>query len=158
MLITNAELYQVGRGAARIEGAFVSAIGDLQAQPGERVLDAAGGALLPGLHDHHLHLRSYAAAFGSTQCGPPQVNDVEQLRAALSAAAAQASGWIRGVGYHDSVAGAIDRAWLDAVVPARPVRVQHRSGRLWIVNSQRPGRAATGCPVDHSAAGRRPPV
>ena len=135
MLITNAELYQVGHGAARVEGAFVTGIGDLQARPGERVLDADGGALLPGLHDHHLHLRSYAAALGSTQCGPPQVNDAEQLRAALGAAAAQTGGWIRGVGYHDSVAGSLDRVWLDAVVPTHPVRVQHRSGRMWIVNS-----------------------
>ncbi|GIX29659.1 MAG: amidohydrolase [Porticoccaceae bacterium] len=31
--------------------------------------------------------------------------------------------------------GEIDRAWLDRVVPHRPVRLQHRGGRLWVVNS-----------------------
>jgi predicted amidohydrolase YtcJ len=45
-------------------------------------------------------------------------------------------GWLRGVGYHASVAGEIDRDWLDAVVPHRPLRIQHRSGQLWILNSR----------------------
>jgi predicted amidohydrolase YtcJ len=42
------------------------------------------------------------------------------------------------VGYHDSVAGALDRDALDAlnaVDPATPLRIQHRSGVLWILNS-----------------------
>ena len=39
------------------------------------------------------------------------------------------------MGYHDSVAGPLDRDVLDAVAPAVPLRVQHRSGVLWILNS-----------------------
>ena len=39
------------------------------------------------------------------------------------------------MGYHDSVAGPLDRAALDALVPRVPLRVQHRSGVLWILNS-----------------------
>jgi predicted amidohydrolase YtcJ len=46
------------------------------------------------------------------------------------------SGWLRGVGYHEHVAGDIDRSWLDRHGPPRPVRLQHRSGRLWILNSR----------------------
>ena len=34
--------------------------------------------------------------------------------------------WLRGTGYHESVAGELDRHALDRWVPARPVRVQHR--------------------------------
>ena len=45
------------------------------------------------------------------------------------------SGWLRGYGYHDSVAGEIDRSWLDEHLGDRPARIQHRSGRLWILNS-----------------------
>src|SRR5262249_55964538 len=41
----------------------------------------------------------------------------------------------RAVGYHESVAGVLDRHALDAVLPRRPVRVQHRTGALWVVNS-----------------------
>ena len=45
------------------------------------------------------------------------------------------TGWLRGIGYHESVAGMIDRHWIDRVAPDRPVRVQHRSGRLWVFNT-----------------------
>ncbi len=43
--------------------------------------------------------------------------------------------WIRAVGYHESIAGDIDRHYIDTVVTDRPVRIQHRSGILWILNS-----------------------
>jgi predicted amidohydrolase YtcJ len=39
------------------------------------------------------------------------------------------------VGYHESVAGDLDRARLDALAPERPARIQHRSGALWMLNS-----------------------
>ena len=107
----------------------------LAPRPGEDVLDAAGGTVLPGLHDHHVHLYSAAAAQTSIRVGPPQVRDHAGLAAALASAQAGEDGWIRAVGYHDSVAGPLDRDALDAVVPAVPLRVQHRSGVLWILNS-----------------------
>jgi len=62
------------------------------------------------------------------------VQSAEDLARSLSAAAPQV-GWVRGVGYHESVAGPLDRWRLDALAPARPVRIQHRSGALWILNS-----------------------
>ncbi len=105
---------------------------------GEDVLDAAGGAVLPGLHDHHVHLYSAAAAATSIRVGPPQVRDRAALVAALANAEAGEDGWIRAVGYHDSVAGELDRDALDAlnaVAPEMPLRIQHRSGVLWILNS-----------------------
>jgi predicted amidohydrolase YtcJ len=137
MLIRDAEIYGSGaRADVRIAADRIDAIGRLAPQPGERVLEATGGALLPGLHDHHLHLMSYAAALGSVRCGPPDVTDAAALAAALARAAASAPNrWIRGIGYHESVAGDLDRAWLDAHGPDRPVRIQHRSGRLWMLNS-----------------------
>jgi predicted amidohydrolase YtcJ len=57
--------------------------------------------------------------------------------AGLAAVLGQAGeGWLRGVGYHEIVSGGlIDRVWLDRVAPHRPVRVQHRTGRMWIFNS-----------------------
>jgi predicted amidohydrolase YtcJ len=110
----------------------------LAPRPGEDVLDAAGGTVLPGLHDHHVHLHSAAAAEHSIRVGPPQVADHAGLAAALTNAEAGDDGWIRAVGYHDSVAGRLDRDALDAldgVDPATPLRVQHRSGVLWTLNS-----------------------
>lgn len=102
-------------------GATVEQIGRLAPRPGEDVVDGAGGALLPGLHDHHLHLLAMAAADGSVDVSV----GLDPLRGR------EGSGWLRGVGW--SEAG--DRRELDAVVPDRPVRVQHRSGALWVVNS-----------------------
>jgi predicted amidohydrolase YtcJ len=108
---------------------------ELAPKRGEDVLDAAYGAVIPGLHDHHVHLRSAAAALDSVQLGPPHVQSRNEFVRALTSAAPDADGWIRAVGYHESVAGPLDRAQLDAIMPTIPVRVQHRSGALWIVNS-----------------------
>lgn len=91
------------------------------------------GVLLPGLHDHHIHLLATVAAAASVVCGPPQVRTRAQLAAALSGA--PGDGWARGVGYDESVAGPLDRAALDSLLPGRPVRVQHRGGSLWSLNS-----------------------
>ncbi|HXO11977.1 MAG TPA: amidohydrolase family protein, partial [Mycobacterium sp.] len=117
-------------------GASIDEVADtLTPRPGEDVLDAAGGTVLPGLHDHHVHLFSAAAAATSLRVGPPQVRDRDALAGALASAEAGEDGWIRAVGYHDSVAGPLDRDVLDAVAPGVPLRVQHRSGVLWILNS-----------------------
>ncbi|MBW2397580.1 MAG: amidohydrolase family protein [Deltaproteobacteria bacterium] len=114
----------------RIEGISTK----LSAEADEQVLDAGGGALLPGLHDHHLHLFGLAAALRSLPCGPPQIADAEALAQALAQAEPE-HGWIRGMGYHEAVAGDLDRAALDALRADLPVRIQHRSGSLWMLNS-----------------------
>ncbi|WP_448638478.1 amidohydrolase family protein [Geodermatophilus sp. URMC 63] len=136
LLVHDAEVDDVPGTAVRIRAGRVTEVGaGLPALPGEEVLDAAGGALLPGLHDAHLHLHALAAADRSVACGPPAVTDREQLAAALAAAPA-VGGWVRGIGYVESVAGDLDAAALDRLHGARPVRVQHRSGALWMVNSR----------------------
>lgn len=83
---------------------------------------------MTGFHDHHIHLLALAAARRS-------VDVSSELAAPLRAAAEASTGWIRAVGYHESVAGDIDRDALDAIVPDHPVRVQHRSGARWTLNS-----------------------
>jgi len=134
VLIQNAELEGKRVVDLRCRQGLVSAIADsLSPEPGERLIDAKGGALLPGLHDHHIHLHALAAARMSVICGPPQVTDIGLLEQALNAETG--SGWLRGISYHDSVAGAIDRWRLDELVSNRPVRIQHRSGKMWMVNS-----------------------
>lgn len=84
MLIRNAEIHFTERADVRIANGIVVDIGSaLFAAPDESVIDARGNALLPGLHDHHLHFMAYAAALDSVRCGPPQVADAEQLGRAL---------------------------------------------------------------------------
>ncbi len=67
------------------------------------IVDGAGGALIPGLHDHHIHLHALAADRVSVRCGPPDVTSSDDLAGALDSA--PGDGWIRGVGYFESVAG-----------------------------------------------------
>ncbi|WP_174189933.1 amidohydrolase family protein [Nocardia barduliensis] len=117
----------------RVVGDHIGEIGPDLPSGAAETIDGGGGALLPGLHDHHLHLLAIAAARRSVDCGPPAVTDLATLGRALRAY--PGSGWVRGTGYHESVAGDLDRHVLDRLIPGRPVRVQHRSGALWILNS-----------------------
>lgn len=135
VLIQGAEIGGVAPFDVRIAGERIAEVGrSLARRGGERVLAAAGAALLPGLHDHHLHLLALAAALRSVACGPPLVRTEGALVRALRGASPDGE-WIRGTGYFESVAGALGREQLDAMVPDRPVRIQHRSGALWILNS-----------------------
>jgi predicted amidohydrolase YtcJ len=135
MLITDVQI--AGRRAlvdVRCSQGSISEIGpSLPRISGEQLLCGSGAALLPGLHDHHIHLLALAALCNSVQCGPPQVVNAEQLAQVLRAC--DQPGWLRGVAYHESVAGHLDRWQLDKIVSDRPVKIQHRSGKLWIVNS-----------------------
>ena len=101
----------------------------------DTVIDAGGGALLPGLHDHHVHLFALAAARASLDLAATR--DAAGFDAAVRAAAAAqpADRWLRVVGYHESVHGSLERTRLDTLAPGRRVRVQHRTGAMWILSS-----------------------
>ena len=87
------------------------------------------------MHDHHIHLFATAAALASAQCGPDEARDGAGLARALREHTPDARGWVRGVGYYESIAGEIERHTLDAVRDDVPIRMQHRSGQLWMLNS-----------------------
>jgi predicted amidohydrolase YtcJ len=103
--------------------------------PTEELLHASTAVVLPGLHDHHLHLRSLLASRRSVAVGPAEVSGPADLARVLSSAQPDCHGWRRAVGYHESVAGDLDRWSLDALAPGMPVRVQHRTGVMWVVSS-----------------------
>ncbi|MBB3600748.1 putative amidohydrolase YtcJ [Mycolicibacterium sp. BK556] len=146
MLIQRARLLD-GRGADIRVTSHIEEVADtLTPWLAETVLDAAGGTVIPGLHDHHVHLRAAAAALDSVQVGPAKVHSREELSQALAQAPVGVDGWIRAVGYHETAAGPLDRATLDELFDSAPVRIQHRSGVLWFLNSA--GLAAVGLP-DH---------
>ena len=117
------------------DGGKIRDIGKNLVRPNAETFEADGGALLPGLHDHHAHLFALAAVRRSVRCGPPEVVDDEMLKSVLRSAGDSADSWIRGIGYHESVAGMLDRHTLDAMVSDRPIRIQHRSGKMWFMNS-----------------------
>ena len=141
LLIQNADVEGSGMGSVRIRDEIIVEVGPkLRASGDESRIDAQGGALLPGRRDHHIHLMALSAARQSVLCGPPQVMDEVGLARRLRAAADEVhsggdAAWLRGIGYHESVAGWLDAKALDRLVPDVPVRIQHRSGALWILNS-----------------------
>lgn len=104
----------------------------LAARAGEDILDGRNAALLPGLHDHHVHVLALAAARDSVDCSGG-LGALEN---------APGTGWIRGTNYHEGTDGVVDRHVLDRHVRHRPVRVQHRSGALWLLNSEAIRRVA----------------
>ncbi|WGM47504.1 N-substituted formamide deformylase [Brevundimonas sp. NIBR10] len=132
LLIRGATLLDGRSVDVRIVGGLIVEIGSGLDAADARVIEAEAGLLIPGLHDHHVHVAATAAARTSVKCGPPDVVDREGLARCLSM---PGIGWLRGVGYHESVAGMLDRVWLDQVAPERPVRIQHRSGRMWFLNT-----------------------
>ncbi|PND56837.1 amidohydrolase [Mycobacterium sp. ENV421] len=146
MLIQRAHLLDGRIVDIRVAAAIDEIADSLTPRRGEDTFDAAGGTVIPGLHDHHVHLRAAAAALDSVQVGPALVHSRAEFAAVLAAAPVGEDGWIRAVGYHESAAGPLDRSLLDDLTPAVPVRIQHRSGVLWYLNSA--GLSRVGLP-DH---------
>jgi len=156
MLIRRAEIEGRIRDVRLAEGRIEAVAEHIAPRAREAAIEAEGGALFPGLHDHHIHLLALGAALESVACGPPAVVDHTALATALRLAPGE---FVRGVGYHESVAGPLDRVALDALVPNRPARIQHRSGALWMVNSRAIDRLAldrgeNALGVERDAAGR----
>jgi predicted amidohydrolase YtcJ len=115
----------------RIEGTQVAEVGPPHSAAGadlEIVCD--GNALLPGLHDHHLHLLSMAAAARSIDVS----HDLDRAVARAHAGALPGVP-LRAVNYDEMEGGALDRWRLDALAPGRAVRVQHRSGAAWVLST-----------------------
>lgn len=133
-----------GRGDAWVfvDGDTVHSVGwgsPPSAHLGEDVLriEGGGGALLPGLHDHHVHLFATAARDVSLWCGGPEVASMGDLVDRLHRAAHDGAdgSWLRAVGWDEDRAGWPDRHVLDRAVPGRPLRLQHRTGAMWVLNT-----------------------
>src|SRR5271165_2730748 len=135
VLVRNAEVDGRGGTDVRVGADQIEETGSrLACRAGEQVLDAAGGAAIPGLHDHHVHLRAVVAARRSVDAsgvGEPAAFD--QL--ITSAANATTGGWLRVTGWDEHRAGSLDRRRLDTLAGLVPTRVQHRSGAMWVLNS-----------------------
>jgi predicted amidohydrolase YtcJ len=119
----------------RVEDGRIAEIGAKLAKAQEEV-DGRAGALIPGLADHHIHLFALAAQADSIAL--EGVTGAADFRARIAAAAAgrPPGAWLRATGYHETMAGGLSRRELDAAAPGNPLRVQHQTGSLWMLNSR----------------------
>jgi predicted amidohydrolase YtcJ len=134
LLIRNVEVEGLPGLDVRLAGGRIVEIG-ARLRGREPDLDGEGGALLPGLIDHHIHLFALAAQSASVRLD--RAASAQAMARVLRAAAAglPQGEWLRGVGYREADGEPMDRYALDAIVADRPTRVQHRTGGLWILNS-----------------------
>ena len=96
-------------------------------------IDGSGGALIPGLVDHHIHLFATAARLDSVDLSNTR-SKADALALLQRASLEKPPGvWLRAVGFDDAVLGLLNRDDLDGL--ARPVRMQDRTGALWVLNS-----------------------
>ncbi len=110
--------------ALAVTGDRVSALGDEAVAAGAAtVVDLDGGLLLPGFSDGHCH----PPQAGLEKIGP-LVSDLDSVEAIVAEVARFAAAnpdleWIKGGSYDPSLAegGTFLAAWLDEVVPDRPV-------------------------------------
>lgn len=136
LLLHNAEVGGQPGMEVRVERGQVLQVGPrLGRRSGEAVLDAAGGAVIPGLHDHHVHLRALIAARQSVDASPAADPREFDRLIAESARPLGPGLSLRVIGWHEASAGPLDRYRLDKLSGTVPVRVQHRSGVLWVLNS-----------------------
>ncbi len=98
-------------------------------------VDGRGGALIPGLADHHIHLFALAAQRDSIALDDVRSPAELAQRMGDATAARPAGAWVRATGYHERMAGELDAAALDALAPRHLLRVQHQTGALWVLNS-----------------------
>ncbi len=129
--------------AVAVRNGRIAAIGtwaDLRrlAGPDTTLLDAEGGLAVPAFHDAHLHLLSYARNRSALDC-----RDARSIQALVAVVAEHTrsvpgTGWVRAVGYDESEFPERrhpDRHDLDSAAPDRPVRLQHRTLHLDVLNT-----------------------
>lgn len=105
-------------------------------QVGGESIDARGGALIPGLADHHIHLFATAAKMASLDLTGVRGKETLQVCVREACARCPAGDWLRAINYDDTHIGLLSRRDLDAASPDHPVRVQDRTGALWVLNTR----------------------
>lgn len=127
----------------------VAEIGPRLAARGPEV-DGGGNAILPGLIDNHIHLFATAAKRESLD-----LSGVTLAEGLSSAASSRPAGsWIRAIGFDETKGGLPSLSDLDDWVPGHPIRVQSRTGALWMLNSRALGLLGSGPFPDCVECGR----
>ena len=90
-----------------VEDDVITAVDERPSSGETGVIDAKGAALIPGLHDHHVHLLAMAARLEGVDLDALEDADAFD-RALRTAAASVGDGWVRASGYDEHRHGALD--------------------------------------------------
>ncbi|MEL1251101.1 amidohydrolase [Aurantiacibacter gilvus] len=128
--------------AVAIENGIIVAVGSNDEISGfagsaTRILDAQGGAVLPGFHDLHVH--SIGGGMSQTACGFRPAASPEEIRQAVAGCVAESEDgeWIQGGNWIANVFadGQQTKEFLDEVAPNNPVMLSDESHHSAWVNS-----------------------
>lgn len=124
----------VAIGAGRILAVGGSELLEL-AGSGTRIVDVAGGAILPGINDGHLHfVASAVAEFGTLDIGASAAGNWAAVAEIITAATAGEDGWIRAHGWDEVVLGEGGEEVLFDLHPGIPVVAYDQTGHQLLVN------------------------
>ncbi|RDV06596.1 amidohydrolase [Sphingorhabdus pulchriflava] len=135
LILRNVRPYGAAMCDVAIKGGQILALGpNLSVSGPEIVCD--GRDLIPGLHDHHLHL--FATAARKVTVDLARCESMDAVCAALRQHAARLAegAWLRATGLIEPDTEIPDRHMLDQWINDRPIRVQDRTGALWLLNSR----------------------
>lgn len=136
VLAAHSEGLETAEAIGIADGRVVSAgsEGDVRdtAAPGARVVDAGALAVVPGLHDFHLHLVGMARARGVVDLESAGSMDEIVERMASAVAKAPPGSWVRGDGWRAEVLVAAQLDRLEAVLGGRPALLRsHDRHSAW---------------------------
>lgn len=126
--------------ALAVKNGLVSGLGrahvDAMTGPATIVVDAAGGALIPGINDAHLHFISAAmASFGYVRLDASTAPDWSAVVDVIETAPVGADGWIRAHGWDEVTLGPATGQLLD-VRPGIPVVAFDQTGHQLLANRE----------------------
>jgi hypothetical protein len=148
LIVTNGKVYPGGapgifHEAVAVRGGVIAAIGpapEIERLRGERtsVIDARGGAVVPGFDDPHAHIISGGLAKEDVDLGGARTVQEIQARIRDFAARFPDRTWIKGRGwaYEPFPGGLPTRELLDAAIPDRPAVMRCYDGHSLWVNSR----------------------
>ncbi|UKA48389.1 amidohydrolase [Arthrobacter sp. FW305-123] len=152
LVITNAMVHTMDPAAPHhvsdavaITGGRIAALGHRGVSgrigPATQVIDAAGGAVIPGINDAHLHFVSAAmAAFGYVRLEPAVAPHWAAVVDVLETAPAGEDGWVRAHGWDEALLGPA-QGFLLNVRPDTPVVAFDSTGHQLLANTEALRRA-----------------
>ncbi|MCA1560951.1 MAG: amidohydrolase, partial [Acidobacteria bacterium] len=148
LVIHNARVYAADRAgtfaeAVAVRGNQILSIGSNREilrlrRPQTVVIDAGGGALLPGFNDSHVHLIDGGLSLDDITLTEDLTLDAIQTHIRDWAAARPDRAWVVGRGWHPDAFpdGTPTRQMLDALVPDRPAQIVSHDGQASWVNTK----------------------